>query len=138
MEWHYTLPQLPEVANQLLAALGTPHVVTLEGDLGAGKTTLVQALVTHLGSSVRATSPTFTLVQAYPSPGGPIYHLDLYRLGAPEELEALGLDELLGSGQWCFVEWPAIAQPYLAHYPVSRLTLTAEGLGEGRVLRLFN
>lgn len=97
--------------RQVGAALPRPAVVALSGDLGAGKTTLVRALCEGLEveSPTSVTSPTFALVHEYPARQGPVVHADLYRLRAPEELEALGWEELVASAPVLLVEWPEVA-----------------------------
>jgi tRNA threonylcarbamoyl adenosine modification protein YjeE len=90
------------------ALLPRPVCLAFEGDLGAGKTTLVRALCDGLG--VRAlndvTSPTFSLVQQYDAPRGPVVHVDLYRLRSDAELEALGWDEIVDTSPVLLIEWP--------------------------------
>jgi tRNA threonylcarbamoyladenosine biosynthesis protein TsaE len=90
----------------LAAALTPGDLVLLEGDLGAGKTFLVRAIARGLGvpSSVRITSPTFTLVHEHPG-RVPIVHADLYRLGDPDELVELGLIERVGGDAVALIEW---------------------------------
>lgn len=83
-----------------------PLVVTLGGDLGAGKTTLVQAICAGYGVADPVTSPTYALVHEYASPRGPVYHLDLYRLEDARELDGLGWDEIIGARALVLVEWP--------------------------------
>ena len=95
-------------ARALGAALPRPAVITLAGELGSGKTTLVRALceglgVTNLGA---VTSPTFALLQEYEAPRGPVVHADLYRLRSDAELDALGWDELVANAPVLLVEWP--------------------------------
>ncbi len=90
------------------AALPRPVVITLSGDLGAGKTTLVRAICEGLGVSElgAVTSPTFSLVQEYESPHGPVVHADLYRVRSERELDALGWDEMMTRASVLLVEWP--------------------------------
>jgi tRNA threonylcarbamoyladenosine biosynthesis protein TsaE len=83
-----------------------PLVVTLAGDLGAGKTTLAQAICRGYGVTEQVTSPTFALVHRYDAPRSPVYHLDLYRLRGPQELTNIGWDEIVFSQSLVLVEWP--------------------------------
>ena len=93
------------------AALRPPALVTLAGDVGAGKTTLVRALCEGLGVTDldAVTSPTFAILQGYPSPVGEVWHADLYRLRSPAELAMLGWDELVATAPVLLIEWPEIA-----------------------------
>ena len=95
-------------------------VVTLAGDLGAGKTTLVQAICRGYGVQEPVTSPTYALVHRYAAPRGPVYHLDLYRLESPRELENIGWDEIVHAEALVLVEWPERADGRLpaAHVPI--------------------
>jgi tRNA threonylcarbamoyladenosine biosynthesis protein TsaE len=88
------------------AALTAPRCITLEGDLGAGKTTLVQAIAEGLGVTEPVTSPTYALVQSYASPKGTLHHLDLYRLRDASQLAQLGWYDLLNDAAIVCVEWP--------------------------------
>lgn len=83
-----------------------PLVVTLAGDLGAGKTTLAQAICRGYGVSEPVTSPTFAIVHRYDAPRSAVYHLDLYRLRGPDELMNIGWDEIVSSRALVLVEWP--------------------------------
>ena len=98
-----------------------PLVVTISGELGAGKTTLVQAICRGYGVTDDVTSPTFALVHNYTSPKSPVYHVDLYRLERVDELTQLGWDELLAEAALILIEWPERAGdriPHL-HVPIS-------------------
>jgi tRNA threonylcarbamoyladenosine biosynthesis protein TsaE len=103
-------------------------VIYLEGDLGAGKSTLARALLRALGVTGAIRSPTYTLVERYPVPGGEAAHLDLYRLAAASELDFLGLDELSAEAGLWLVEWPDRGQGGLPP-PDLRLRLAVEGAG---------
>jgi tRNA threonylcarbamoyladenosine biosynthesis protein TsaE len=91
-----------------------PAIVALKGDLGAGKTTFVRALLRGLGYAGRVPSPTYTLLEDYVLEGLTVVHLDLYRLAGPEEFEYLGVrDWLADPAVWMFVEWPERAPALL-------------------------
>ncbi len=94
------------LAARLCALLRPGDVVALGGDLGAGKTALARAVIrTAAGAEVEVPSPTFTLVQTYDLPIGPLWHFDLYRLSGPDEVIELGWDEARAEGI-VLVEWP--------------------------------
>ncbi len=103
-----------------------PLRVHLEGDLGAGKTTLVRGALRALGHRGPVKSPTYTLIEPYEVGGTRLYHLDLYRLSDPGELEYLGLRELLAEPAWVFIEWPEHGRPWL---PPADLRLSIEVTG---------
>lgn len=108
-------------------------VVFLSGELGAGKTTLVRALLRALGHDGAVRSPTYAIVEPYRIDGLEVYHLDLYRIADPDELEYLGLREWLRPGVLLLVEWPERGQDAL---PVPDLHLHLDYAGEGRRLRI--
>jgi tRNA threonylcarbamoyl adenosine modification protein YjeE len=83
-----------------------PLVVAIMGELGAGKTTLVKAICRGAGVGAEVTSPTFALVHRYDGERFPVYHLDLYRLGSPEELTNIGWDDIVNEHALVLVEWP--------------------------------
>jgi tRNA threonylcarbamoyladenosine biosynthesis protein TsaE len=105
------------VANALVAKLErSPDLkhVLLEGNLGAGKTTLVQHVVKRLGGEDLVQSPTFAIVNEYVVANHqPVYHLDLYRLKNQSELIEAGILNTLDSGNLCFIEWPSLAKSFL-------------------------
>jgi tRNA threonylcarbamoyladenosine biosynthesis protein TsaE len=113
------------------AGLVEPFVLGLSGDLGAGKTTLVGGLLAALGHEGPARSPTYSLIEPYQLGGRDIYHCDLYRLRDPEELEDLGLRDLLTDRSLLLVEWPERAGERLR---APDLVLQLEYVGEGRTV----
>ena len=110
-----TEPELVAWGERLGRAAVAPLVVTIAGDLGAGKTTLVQAICRGYGVTDDVTSPTFALVHRYAAPRSPVYHLDLYRLRDATELTNLGWDELLSEEALVLIEWPERAGDRIPH-----------------------
>ena len=95
------------LGRELAAQLEPPKLVLLSGNLGAGKTTLVKGIVEGFKAAKQedVTSPTFTLIHEYRSPAVEIYHIDLYRVDTPRELETLGIDDLFGPRSLIIIEW---------------------------------
>jgi tRNA threonylcarbamoyl adenosine modification protein YjeE len=102
---------LPDMAatealgRRIAAGLASGDAVALEGELGAGKTTLARAILRAAGVAEDVPSPTFTLVQLYETPQLTVRHYDLYRIEVPDEVDELGLDEALAEGA-ALIEWP--------------------------------
>ena len=95
------------LGRSLVSLLAPPKLVVLRGDLGAGKTTLVKGIAEgfRAASADDVTSPTFTLVHEYRGPEANIYHIDLYRVDTPAQLETLGLDDLIAENSILLIEW---------------------------------
>src|SRR5438045_3420489 len=95
------------LGRQLAGELSPPKLVLLQGELGAGKTTLVKGIVEEYSVTTReqVTSPTFTLIHEYRSPQADIYHIDLYRVDTPRQLETLAIDDLFGPRSLILIEW---------------------------------
>ena len=95
------------LGRELALLLAPPKLVLLRGDLGAGKTTLVKGIAEgfQAASEEDVTSPTFTLVHEYRGPAATLYHIDLYRVDTPRELETLGLDDLMSDNSVLLIEW---------------------------------
>lgn len=111
-----------------------PLLVTVTGELGAGKTTLVQAICAGYGVTDDVTSPTFALVHEYQSARSRVYHLDLYRLDRPDQLDALGWDEIVSGGGLVLIEWPERAGNRL---PAGHATLSLQHLPDDLDRRLL-
>ena len=113
-----------ERLGRLLAQLQpAPAVIYLSGDLGAGKTTFSRGFIQACGHRGVVKSPTYTLIEPYELPAGKVFHLDLYRLNDPAELEFLGLEDLLAEGGICLIEWPERAS---IHLPPADLTISLQ------------
>lgn len=110
-----------------------PVVLYLQGELGAGKTTIARALLRALGVQGPVRSPTYTLIERYDTPVGEVAHLDLYRIADPEELHYLALDELTAGLRLWLVEWPQRGEGAL---PPADLRLQLSHQGAARCLRL--
>jgi len=103
-------------------------VVALDGELGAGKTALTRATLVELGHTGRVVSPSYTLVEPYTVAGRGFHHLDLYRLGDPEELEFLGVRDIDSANDWLFIEWSCRGTGFLPGIDM-RIALAYERTG---------
>lgn len=102
----HTLDDLAFVAKELLILLENKKVVAFNAEMGAGKTTLINAMLRAMGIQDPEGSPTYSIVNVYDSPYyGEVYHFDVYRLESIEEALAIGVEEMLYSGGYCFIEW---------------------------------
>lgn len=122
-------PDTEALGARLAGAMAGGGIVYLCGDLGTGKTTLVRGLLRALGHDGPVRSPTYTLMEPYTLAQRPIFHLDLYRLGDPQELEYIGLRDLLDGDSILLVEWPERGQGVL---PAADLVVELAYAGSGR------
>jgi len=113
----------------LAELLSPPKIVLLRGDLGAGKTTLVKGIAEgfQAASEEDVTSPTFTLVHEYRGPRANLYHIDLYRIDTPRQLETLGLDDLVAPNSILLIEWGEKFQRFVHERDVE---IALESVGE--------
>jgi len=122
MELNFTLKTIATAASQFITLAGQNKVIALHGQMGAGKTTFVQAICTALGVAEPIASPTYSIINTYTTnTGETIYHIDLYRLQNEEEVLQAGVEDCLYAGGWCFVEWPEKA---LRLFPDNALQVT--------------
>lgn len=129
-------PERQETLGRRLAPLLTGRcLVFLSGELGTGKTTLVRGILQGLGHRGPVRSPTYTLIEPYEFSHRPVFHLDLYRLGDPQELDYLGIRDLLAEDSLVLIEWPERGAGALPSADLAiHLAYSAHG---GRILTLM-
>lgn len=122
-----------ELGARLATAFRAGGIVWLSGELGAGKTTLVRGVLRGLEYSDRVKSPSYGLIESYELPELTVHHLDLYRIGHPEEIAYLGLEELLEGTTLLLIEWPEQGRGWV---PPPDWQIRIDHAGEGRVVRV--
>lgn len=134
----YTLDTLPDIVDDLVSIMGDCKILTFTGTLGAGKTTLIQAILNYYGIHENIQSPTFSYLNTYADAQGHIfYHFDLYRLKNTSDFVEAGFAEYLDvQNGWVFIEWPEIIKPLLKHKAVCDIAIDYYG-EDRRRLRYF-
>ena len=112
VELPYNLQQIDSVASDILKQLES-KVVVFNGDMGAGKTTFIKALLKAMQSEDVVTSPTFSIVNEYSIPNDKVYHFDFYRIESLEEAFNFGIEDYINSTHWLFIEWADRIAPLL-------------------------
>ncbi|MBT2625423.1 tRNA (adenosine(37)-N6)-threonylcarbamoyltransferase complex ATPase subunit type 1 TsaE [Bacillus sp. ISL-32] len=126
LTWKTKNPEETKAIAKLTASFSRPgDVLTLEGDLGAGKTTFTKGFAEGLGISRVVNSPTFTIIKEYNDGSLPLYHMDVYRM--EDESEDLGLEEYFEGQGVCLVEWAHLIQDQLPH---DRLEIVLKRVGD--------
>lgn len=125
-----SLEDTQSIGYQIAQAMTFPCCVYLQADMGQGKTTLCKSIIAGLGSLQTVTSPTYNLIQEYQVNKGICYHMDLYRLDDPSELEFLALPDLWSQSSIFLIEWPQRGEGFLppASHEISIETINASGL----------
>ena len=108
MEFIYKEVDIDQVATELLKTIGSTGILCFYGSMGAGKTTLIKAIVQKLGAKQAGNSPTFGIVNEYSNSDGSLlgYHFDFYRIEDEKEALDIGLEDYLAQDVWIFMEWP--------------------------------
>jgi len=125
------ITELPAAAKQFINSMGDRTVVAFHGEMGAGKTTFINALCKELGVETDATaSPTFAIVNEYRSDTTAelIYHFDLYRIETLDEAMDMGIEDYLDCGAVCLIEWPDVVDPLLPDDTIDlQITVNPDG-----------
>lgn len=121
--------QTERLGRLLAETVTAPALIYLRGDLGAGKTTLSRGFIQACGHAGAVKSPTYTLIEPYELGNRRIFHLDLYRLSDPQELDYLGLEDMLGEQAVLLVEWPERGS---THLPAADLDIALRHQVQGR------
>lgn len=128
-----SVAEMEALGARLARRIDQVHLLYLHGALGTGKTTLVRGILRALGHVGLVKSPTFTLVEPYSFDGLIVYHIDLYRVSDPEELEFLGFRDYLESESVCLVEW---AERGVEKLPSPDLDVTIQNVDDTRTVEL--
>ena len=124
----FTIESISEInlaAKNIIKSLGTNRIVCFYGSMGAGKTTLIQAICNEMGVTDTVVSPTFALVNEYKSASGiPVFHFDFYRINKIEEVFDFGYEEYFYSSEGiCLIEWPELIESLLPEKGVLRIRI---------------
>jgi tRNA threonylcarbamoyladenosine biosynthesis protein TsaE len=129
----YSLADLTQVAMQIIQQSQGVSLILFEGEVGAGKTTLIKAICKELGVEDVASSPTFSIINEYTTiDESMVYHIDLYRLKSLDEALEIGIDEYIYADGLCLIEWPQILEDLI--FDEKALKIEIKTIGEKREL----
>lgn len=123
--FNYHINEIDHVAQAISSQI-KHRIIVFEGQMGAGKTTFIQALIKHLGFDGHASSPTFSLVNEYNHANKIIYHFDLYRIKSLQEALDFGFEEYIESEHLCLIEWPENILPFLDDFHTIKIDVINE------------
>lgn len=126
-----SLEELPAAANAFITAFNGKKIFLFDAQMGAGKTTFIKELCQTLGVMDNMSSPTYSIVNEYTGAIDIIYHFDLYRVKSLNECLDIGMEEYLYSGNYCFIEWPEIANSL---YPEDAIKVSIRIENEKRII----
>ncbi len=126
-----------KIATRIADCLTSPLILTFSGDIGAGKTTFIRAMLRSLGVKSAIKSPTFSLVESYQHLHWHIHHFDLYRIHDEAELDYIGFRDYFKDNAICCIEWPERATDYLAWADIG-FTLSTKGRGREMQIEAFS
>ncbi len=119
---------LPQAATEFIRQMGDHRIFAFYGEMGAGKTTLIKEICRQMEVKDNVSSPTFALVYEYSTVKGTVYHFDFYRVKELSELFDLGYEDYFYSGEYCFIEWPEMAEHILPEKHVKvKISVGKEG-----------
>lgn len=131
----HSLSEIQDAAKVFLSHFEEPTVLAFFGEMGAGKTTFIKAICRELGVVDVVNSPTFAIINEYELIDAKnVYHFDLYRIEKPEEVLDIGFEDYMYSGNWCFIEWPSIAESY---FPDNIVQVKIEEVEKGARILTF-
>lgn len=106
MEFVFNTDEIQNTAKEIIELVDKYKIIAFSGELGAGKTTMINAICQELGVKQQVTSPTYSIIQEYRIDNIVIYHMDLYRIKSIDEAIDAGIEDCLNSDNLCLVEWP--------------------------------
>lgn len=128
------LSQLDKVSEKIISFCENVKILAFEGEMGAGKTTMIKAICKFFNVEDNVTSPTFSIVNEYRSKNNIFYHFDFYRLKDEVEAMDIGYEEYFYSGNYCFIEWPSKVKNLL---PEEKILICMNVENNRRVVELF-